>query len=880
MLGFYDGVHMKVNGKRYFIQLRVAVHGYDTRALQPMLRVHKESKTLVSCPLCDSTNTYLNTHFKKLAVYEGHRWLLPLSHYLRLYGQSRRCCPQGQYHCSQLLVDNTDLFATHVDIRPRSLIESHQHNSRRDLTSCSPEYAENGSFRQQWLHFREHCLMNPKGDFTWFHSMVRPVLLSEYLYYASCDYRAEHQYRRISNEEYLNRANTAIDTGIHSQGVFGVWVYAKLPYSNVARQVCWDPFHTLLNVAKYTIDTWKGKRTVSKECIAYEKQIGGHPDFYQPNTKKRKLSDEETSEVCKVPYVLRETTRNKIEDCVDLIHIPVGHGEHYQVKKMFNRTGELHGHAKIQVVTVLMEFILWFITQFEPDYPSAYIAFHLMLSSDLQFLQRHSFTKEEVQWLHKLIIETVATHNGLFPPTESKIIWHQLVDIVPFIEFYGPIRGWWTLPMERALSKFKTNVPNGGSSYYITAFRRQMFFEQYRLRQGYAFCADDMGFPERKRGTVLDNPENRGSVFILNKQLVVTDKAIFLRHAVKVDLKLEDGELNSLLLLLVDEVRRLSNYNEDIALRSSCLYRLHESCKTHNRRFRSKIPPSQFLWWMRGVDHVIEVSNLSVLDGDISILPLEAIIEELNCGNIFKSDLRQLKKFWSTKAAFVLPYHKASVFGIAQHARGYAYREDSDPERRGLNVGWNSGDQYYFPIKSCNYLCANLSRNEYSSWFSLVDPILNEEDKTEINAPRTGQFNFFFRVLIRKGDTTDPLIHGIPIGSAVLRNTSRITIRLAARGTSSVIMTKIFSVDATKNESFHHSQRFVPLTLVQATAFGVCFMVDKDGKSFPVKNKLVGKEGNTLKRVLLISLYPSRAASVAFSPHKRKDLYHNASLDD
>jgi hypothetical protein len=166
------------------------------------------------------------------------------------------------------------------------------------------------------------------------------------------------------------------------------------------------------------------------------------------------------------PWIISKNYQDILDRCVDTMLIPTGYKRHCQVRRLFKQTGHLNGAAKIQIITTYMEFILWTIRQIEtfkriPDsecYPAAYLLFHAVLSDDFVEIQSPSFSKNitpdgqkdadgndipmgELPMLFFKVLETNILHNGLFPISEQKIIWHQIVDIVAFLKNFGPARG-------------------------------------------------------------------------------------------------------------------------------------------------------------------------------------------------------------------------------------------------------------------------------------------------------------------------------------------------------------------------------------------------------------------------------------------------------
>lgn len=264
MLALCEGVEMTIKKVRYFIQVRVILHGYDTKAMQPLLRVRAESAKLTPCPLCRCSFNCMNSYLGSVAAYENLRHLLPYSHYLRAFGQTQKCCPAGQHRAEGLLDPATHAKLPYL-IGPRSVMDDRA--SRELLESCEADQLE---FDEEWQQFIADVQAN-SVTYSWFHETVDRIhFRAHFLYFANCDYRAKKKYSRVTNQQYLRDAFNALDENLDdSEGVVGAWWYAILPYVDVSTQLCWDIFHTLLNISRYTLFNWKGEREVSAGALLY-----------------------------------------------------------------------------------------------------------------------------------------------------------------------------------------------------------------------------------------------------------------------------------------------------------------------------------------------------------------------------------------------------------------------------------------------------------------------------------------------------------------------------------------------------------------------------------------------------------------------------------
>lgn len=848
----YHGEHFTIANKRYFIQVRTCLHGYDTRALQPMIHAHSEAKTSAACPLCFKVNNYLSKHFGHGTI-EGDRVFLPLYHILRAFGQSCHCCPRDWYRSKELLGpdDAIDVGVPPELIRPRAVYDNRA--ICRALESC--EISED-RFRAARAR-----LCNDDNILEWFHGDDLPfVYLRDHIYYAHLDFREHIPYVRATNEEYL--AQGAQATNSHSStvdGIYGTWLFALWQHANISTQVCWDPFHTLLNISKYVILIWKNKRPVTQAAKDYSKLTSTHPDLFTPGDR--------------VPWILPEAMRKQIENAiVDCIIIPSGYTQHFQMRKLFLQTGQLNGTAKIQVTTTLAEFIVWHIRKLDPAYASSYLGYHLLLSRDFQLLQRPSFTDGDIDTMQNKVNELVSLRQGLYPPSFSHIVYHQLVDIVPFIKQFGPIRGWWTLPMERLLSVVKRGLPQGGASHWITMMRRHVDQEFNKIDLAYDFTlSNDPAVPSVIAAhSLLAKGLKKGNIFLQDGRMQATDRAIMLRKRRKNSSVSFDGiEKVRLIRVLLDQVEHITGKSLGDMLSQSCLYRLYSAAGAHaNLKFFNA-------YLGRGLKDFTEWQQLIVQFGGKfheegyiinQVVPIddhEQLIADSNRGILYFSDFVQLREFWRQPLA-THEFQQAIIYGIHFRSRGVLCREalQSDVTLREVN-----DLQLHFTKQKHN-----------SSWCRFA---CTRDDGTQ-DDDKVGQLNFFFRIHVPGG--SEPLLNNIPLASAVVRDPEVVTVRLDS-GFDNVgpfdyktLNLRIKCGERLDEQSYNSAVRFIPLTRVYSTAIATAPM--EAYTNLPLLEKDILSGAKRLGSLNFINLHNQRVSSVQFERNKMQQLFHNGDIDD
>jgi hypothetical protein len=86
------------------------MHIWDTKAVEKLLKC-KCTGSYPGCMFCSDMHGFLIADSNNLIVFPGHRGLLEEEHYLRIFGQSKRCCPKYYFNSIEdLKVNNTALY--------------------------------------------------------------------------------------------------------------------------------------------------------------------------------------------------------------------------------------------------------------------------------------------------------------------------------------------------------------------------------------------------------------------------------------------------------------------------------------------------------------------------------------------------------------------------------------------------------------------------------------------------------------------------------------------------------------------------------------------------------------------------------------------------
>ena len=94
LIKFNEGILFKSNNIYNFVQIRMISTILDTKGFEDTLHV-QVTNSYAGCMLCNlGKGHYIGN--KKISLI-GHRAALDIRHFLRVIGQSERCCPENYY---------------------------------------------------------------------------------------------------------------------------------------------------------------------------------------------------------------------------------------------------------------------------------------------------------------------------------------------------------------------------------------------------------------------------------------------------------------------------------------------------------------------------------------------------------------------------------------------------------------------------------------------------------------------------------------------------------------------------------------------------------------------------------------------------------------
>eukprot|EP01031_Cornospumella_fuschlensis_P030919 gene30919-37367_t len=419
------GIKVTIRGVTFFVQARLICHVYDTRALEKVLKV-QGAGSYGLCVVCGIVQGWGKKQFDKVS-YQNHRMLLPYEHILNYIGQSGKCCPED-YFSSTAIRDEVENSFVNSAARRQNEATNWQPFTAGYRNDEEVETLLNSMCGKKDLQKRKVLIKAfLRGDeaWTWFHDCKGPYKFIHFvpnIYFPFCDLRPRAQIaNRVTREQYRHNAQIAAMSD-NKKAEARVWLYDGLSYSNPATQVNFDPFHCLMGVGKYLIRTL----------------------LNISSTKNKSRKSRKSRDISCQPKVI-----HIVECCFDYITFIVGS---------------------------LCD---------EDEKCKQYLLLYRMLSSLYARLLAPVVLEKQIDHLHKLAIESIATYSGMLPPSYTDFVHHEVVDLAPYIRVHGPLRCWWSLPAERAMAQVKKLYPKGGHYYDLTAQKRIFNDEHLRLSSFY-----------------------------------------------------------------------------------------------------------------------------------------------------------------------------------------------------------------------------------------------------------------------------------------------------------------------------------------------------------------------------------------------------------
>jgi hypothetical protein len=578
-----------------------------------------------------------------------------------------------------------------------------------------------------------------------------------FLYYHHLDYRKFVPYQRETHENIMNDGFKAEQlvrkSDKHIHGVKRRWYFYAINYIRIDRGISYDPFHVLANNVKYVFMLMLGLRTMKESTIEFCKNTNSHPLIWSSVQPPWQLID--IPRGCIVREKIKKSRVIKeIDKYLSAVHLPPNCGDSHEVRDFLVNFGQKKGIQKIHFMECSMEYLVQIIKmcmrrKIIENYPQEYLLYYCMLSSLFGKLLSPIFLDHEIDDLYNKTVEVVALSEGLFPPSELVMIKHQLIDLVYFIRNCGPLKGWWTLPAERALSAIKTKVQKGGSSFYKTVSLRE--YESQTLDLNNLYDTENIETLVNDNDdihTVVENHESSSDKYKYNVQYTYFAYNLLpnSRNIIKC-INLNDHDKDILINIMVDELDLFVN-NKLKLFTISPLYRLYIFYRRSKEQFTIKknnesLSLYEFLVFLcsEGWENLC-VKNKLVLETDPS-KPEEIVTHdgELIYG-IYRKDKKFIHYIVKNFGKDIKIYDKAKILGTKFSSRGFGFREYNDSNQ----------------LSDAN---VTMTKKHISSWCKVYNPC--EQQYADYYDPNVdiGQINTFFYINL----PDENLLHGLPIAS-------------------------------------------------------------------------------------------------------------------
>lgn len=744
-----------------------------------------------------------------------------MKHYLRSFGQSRKCCPINYYNNDekQIIVN---CFINNKPANNKDIIKSPQrfqfhitnnNDLQKERDNPNNWVCGQAVFNSHHKFFRERNRRCSE------HSVFYDLEVFEpYLYYHNCDYREKIEYSRVSNDLYLkdgieaseikdkikakiknkqqnnnNNINNDFlhpkaklaakkkkEDEVHVNGVKRPWIFSLLNYMNIAANICFDPFHVLKNIVNYLFSMLFGRSKVRSSTVKFCKNTASHPTLVKKKEeayKKKKNAQKSTNanvddinvgqvEVWKGIWNLNNPMLKKLEIYLQNILIPSGSPSSLRLKASISSFGLVKGKELIEICECKMDFICWSIQQITKregeSYPNEYLYFYCMLSSYISDLLAPVINKLEINVLYYQAVEIISIYEGLYPVSETKMIHHQLIDLPHYIKQFGPLRGWWTFPSERSIAQIKREMGSnkGGRNYVKKVYEREYSKEFMLQKEMYK----DKESVFRDKHFFVKKDDNIEMSFTGYKTEILWNDNPKSKSTI---IDLSRYEIQEFLLFLINQMILIQpDENERFIL--SPLYRLYFSYKFYGKnykllKFNDGTKVQKFC-----KDDSDFVSFLESLIN--SNIPDELLIidddEELfikNEGKMYlKNDLPLIAYYLYSITSNIHVSNKALIWGTKFNSRGYEFREKDKYSI--LPTGYGANTTYQKRQNDLNNMSDNFHmKRVYSSWFRSKN--INSDEELHI-----GQNNCFFELHIEH----EIILNKLPISMVTMREVDHI----------------------------------------------------------------------------------------------------------
>ena len=734
------------NDKKYFLCVRLIQYLLDTPAASKFFE-YEGHNSLAGCVYCGRISGKYIDHYK--TVFIGHRFLLPLDHYLRIFGQTGTCCPK-------------DFFPTRLMNRKNTLQEDKE--SKKCIQIEGLEFYEpnpnsavcqlkQSVFREEGLccdsneHRKnvENFVLDRSKNFSW-NCGIDQLLFDNYAYFLACDLRPQCKKFDAANRfsEFLQLCYLAEQKGTSIQGVKGFSLISRLPYFNLQEQFCPVNCHVIANNISEFFDNVKGNNDTAKSKMLCQ-TTNSFPWYY------RRTEREDTGQL---PWNMTPANRHILDAHINCIIVPLGYSQDFQVTNPFQQTDVLNMKGKFHAGMTLMELIVhWSFAPFD----IAYKAYYLLFSKTLMELTRKKWAIDErIEILFELELKInvlASIHEGILPLAMQNFINHQMVDLCFGFLLFGSSSGFNSFALERAGGIFKRWLKKGGVATEIGIMDKYDHFENQTIDAIYSQKLQDIfKDKETKYNQIFAKINQRALVDNLDlNRLHFTDQRICLHERFKANHNdISNSELCCFLEICYQYIImkiRLEGSHDCQAGYDSALCRVFYSFYGY-RKQEKKLQDVSF-------EDYFEEIYFSIVSDSVSENKLQSVygigrpigcLEKYEFMRADYEDLLQVERFLYDLKRRRVDYKSAHVYGETFNSRNIKNANE-------LKHNWNSQDNIKSWVKFIAYNTyedANTSfgRRAYNS----ADKYMN--------------INYFFRIDFPE----ETQLHGMAFANGTSRN--------------------------------------------------------------------------------------------------------------
>jgi hypothetical protein len=566
---------------------------------------------------------------------------LPDHHELRWEGQVKCCCPEGYY--------------TKYDKN----FEEEFYGNNVNMQHCCNTESDADYYRL--------ARTNPRVENIWYHTKFPFQTFKGKLRYHFCDFRDEQAWKRKPHRFYINKGREAEETQTTVEGIKGLFPFFSLRYTDISIDLKYDPMHILKNCCEGFLNILLGNRCNKSNLQSY--------------ISRCKINDWKQGSF---PWLLKSEDKIRIDCMIECIVIPLGHAKFMDVKNICHLK-YIKCSGYITIFTVLMPFIL----QGAYSIPKHYKSFFEMVADDLTDIIAVEIDPDKTEELFKRIKELLSLKEGLFPDSEARFIFHQLLHLRSSIENFGPIRHTWAMAGERSIRTVKKYCK---TSYEQNSLDKYANFEAMQLQQTYKFTIENLQVEK----SVQEKTNDITKISVEDESIVYDDRRLILKNRKEI-LKLEPWESNNLALALLEEI--LYCFNQDVkrAEENSQLYRLYriylDEKIDRQCDFYTFLKAIYNYRMGRNTRNNI-VQKIAELDNRInSVLGMDKNIE----------NVEELVK----KVEEIEVYERAVVYGIKINSRGALFRETKKSNPIARRYGADQNYDVFLPLNEKNSLREN-----------------------------------------------------------------------------------------------------------------------------------------------------------------------------